>query len=300
MNLLRGNHILPKNTEDFYKVCSELGTTFSGAMRLLSNFEGKLYQADLLIDNGFIIAASLKNLNDNISIYKEDAIREIKEKLGGSRGNLDIYSFGQEDMKIAIDDNPEAILESKINLHNLEIKVAPRYEKKSPLESIRRIFGRMIKIKRAPSLSVTKKSTITPGKQAVEMPVLKKAVEAPKIGEFKASIQIPVPISDIKRERLDELKKRQLEKISKVFIEKKEDSIAKKIASGEKIETSIDKLFEIVQTHDRVKINDALAKRLNTTKAQIEEWAMILEEHNLLELHYPTLGEPEIRIIKKS
>ena len=300
MNLLKGTHILPKSTEDFYKVCSDLGTAFGGAIRLFNNFEGKLYQADLLIDNGFIIAASVKNLNDNITIYGEDAIREIKEKLGGSQGNLDIYSFTQEDMKIAIDDNPESVLESKISLHNLEIKIAPKYKKKSPLDSIIGVFRGLTQIGRKPSISMTKHIPTISGTTAVQG--VKKAIEviAPE-KKSTASIQLPfLAIPDIKKERLEELKKRQLEKISKVVIEKKDETIARKIADGEKIETSIDELFEIVQAHGRVKINDAIAKRLNTTKAQIEEWAMILEEHNLLELHYPTIGEPEIRIIKKS
>ena len=43
-----------------------------------------------------------------------------------------------------------------------------------------------------------------------------------------------------------------------------------------------------------MKINESLASRLKVNKTQIEEWAMILEEHNLLELRYPTIGEPEI------
>ena len=34
--------------------------------------------------------------------------------------------------------------------------------------------------------------------------------------------------------------------------------------------------------------------RLKVNKTQLEAWAMILEEHSLLELRYPTIGEPEV------
>jgi len=44
----------------------------------------------------------------------------------------------------------------------------------------------------------------------------------------------------------------------------------------------------------QLKITDELSKTLGIPKHQIEEWAMILEEHNLLTLKYPTIGEPLI------
>jgi hypothetical protein len=106
--------------------------------------------------------------------------------------------------------------------------------------------------------------------------------------------------SSAKEERLTELRrKRQIEdielmkKISRIGRE--EHPIKGITPDYEKIETSIDKLFELVQKNKRIRINDALAHKLGTTRARIEGWAMILEEHNLVELHYSAMGEPEIR-----
>ena len=71
------------------------------------------------------------------------------------------------------------------------------------------------------------------------------------------------------------------------------------VSGGKKVQTKIDELYELVQSKGHVKINDQLAKHLKVDKTQIEAWAMILEEHNLLELKYPAIGEPEILSIKK-
>ena len=47
-----------------------------------------------------------------------------------------------------------------------------------------------------------------------------------------------------------------------------------------------------------LKIDNKLARKLGVRRSQIEGWAMILEEHDLVELHYPAIGEPEIRKLR--
>ena len=95
-----------------------------------------------------------------------------------------------------------------------------------------------------------------------------------------------------KQERMDEI--RRMKGSDPIEVEKDDKTPVKRVQEGKRIETNIDKLYELVKSRGRLKINEALAGKLNVTKAQIEEWAMILEEHNLLELRYPTIGEPEI------
>jgi len=102
-----------------------------------------------------------------------------------------------------------------------------------------------------------------------------------------------------KEERLGELKEKRLKKIAQKMLslkEKREDG--RKITEGMKVETTIDKMYNMVTKKKVVRINDALAKHLGVSKTQVEEWSMILEEHNLVELHYPAIGDPELRIIK--
>jgi len=70
----------------------------------------------------------------------------------------------------------------------------------------------------------------------------------------------------------------------------------KTVQSGIRVSTGIDKLYEHVKREGKVKLNDVLASKLGINKTQIEEWAMILEEHSLLEVKYPTIGEPEISL----
>lgn len=63
------------------------------------------------------------------------------------------------------------------------------------------------------------------------------------------------------------------------------------------LETDVDKLYELARDKGIVKINEA-AKLLKIDIDQIEEWGRILEEHKLVRLRYPPVGEP-VLILKK-
>ncbi|MBI2076075.1 MAG: hypothetical protein HYT72_02390 [Candidatus Aenigmarchaeota archaeon] len=75
------------------------------------------------------------------------------------------------------------------------------------------------------------------------------------------------------------------------FIEQIKDAVTE--GNGE-TKTPIDDLFELVMKNGKIKISDA-AKRFGVFEARIEEWAKILENHGLIELHYPAMGKPEMR-----
>ncbi len=82
------------------------------------------------------------------------------------------------------------------------------------------------------------------------------------------------------------------------MLKKQEDAKAKegqKLAKVElgKYETYFDVLYKIVDTKGSVKLS-VLAQYFGVNKKRIEEWATILEEHNMLAIHYPMFGEPEI------
>lgn len=100
-----------------------------------------------------------------------------------------------------------------------------------------------------------------------------------------------------KQSRLQEIKERRLARLSKLTEKVEEKKQAPK--DGSKIETNIDKLLALVKEKGAIKLNDTLSNSLKVSKTQVEEWAMILEEHNLVELHYPAIGEPEIRRLKE-
>ena len=61
-----------------------------------------------------------------------------------------------------------------------------------------------------------------------------------------------------------------------------------------KIETDIDSVLKIVEKRGSIDI-DMIKKELMIPEDKIEEWAKILEKHELLELHYPTFGKPKLR-----
>jgi hypothetical protein len=59
------------------------------------------------------------------------------------------------------------------------------------------------------------------------------------------------------------------------------------------IETSVDRLVHLVKREGKVTLSRA-SQVLDVDEKQLEEWVRILEEHGILELRYPALGEPEL------
>ncbi len=76
-----------------------------------------------------------------------------------------------------------------------------------------------------------------------------------------------------------------------------QDVIGTSYSSGKTIETSLDTLYNLVSKKGTVRITDA-AKTMHVNVVQIEEWARVLEVHNLVEIHYPAVGKPVLKVKK--
>ncbi len=76
----------------------------------------------------------------------------------------------------------------------------------------------------------------------------------------------------------------------KVEIEDLRKEVAKK---QEDYETDFDKLHKLVEKYGRIKLSD-IAETFKITKKEAEEWAAILEQHNLASIYYPAIGGPEV------
>ncbi len=60
--------------------------------------------------------------------------------------------------------------------------------------------------------------------------------------------------------------------------------------------TNFDRLYNLVLEKKRVKISEA-ALQFNVKKEKVEEWGRILEEYEMLEMHYPFFGETVISVV---
>ncbi len=374
MNLLKGHHITPRNTKDFYQACKELDATFNGAMRLLGIVDKALYQADIVIEKGDVRAASFEAVGGNKILYGEDALASIREHLAGSQGRLDIYRFDEHDMHTALEDNKDSLVDSAIKLSEIGVKIkaikpkevitkkaAPqaaqaasdkqheiRKSRMFGLSKITSMFGgggpqrpaRGDRVKRVVKKPSPQPDAAGGGKMAhvagfkgneagtadarkaerareiqknrldsvIRNPSPDQAADAleaqprlnqPAQGMMAAAAGAVKGMSSRKRERMEEIQKKRIVTIIKKPQEEAPKVKVKSFDAGEKVETSIDKLYELVQKYKTLKVDDRLARALKVNKTQIEEWAMILEEHNLLELHYPTIGEPIIKYIPR-
>jgi len=62
------------------------------------------------------------------------------------------------------------------------------------------------------------------------------------------------------------------------------------------IETDVDKLVNIISQKGKVSIKEA-GKKLGIKASQVEEWAKVLEEHGLVKMVYPFIGEPRVELV---
>ncbi|HLD15785.1 MAG TPA: hypothetical protein VJB94_04385 [Candidatus Nanoarchaeia archaeon] len=76
--------------------------------------------------------------------------------------------------------------------------------------------------------------------------------------------------------------------------EKQTKNILKVTAKLIKHETDFDRLYNLVKKRGAMKLSE-VSKEFNISKKQAEEWGQILEDHELIELYYPVIGEPELR-----
>lgn len=61
------------------------------------------------------------------------------------------------------------------------------------------------------------------------------------------------------------------------------------------ISTDIDRFYSHIIENKSVKLS-AAARNFGVKKELVEEWGSILEDHHMIEMHYPVVGEPTFRI----
>ncbi|MFC1768665.1 hypothetical protein ACFLZX_02780 [Nanoarchaeota archaeon] len=90
-----------------------------------------------------------------------------------------------------------------------------------------------------------------------------------------------------------------VKKRSKEISNIKSVKLVKELGKGFKVkigkyETELDAVYKIVQEKGRVKLS-TISRYLGVKNDTAEEWAMILEEHKLIKIHYHAFSGPELR-----
>jgi response regulator of citrate/malate metabolism len=118
--------------------------------------------------------------------------------------------------------------------------------------------------------------------------IFHKKTEKKKKSVKKARISKPegMPLGQVKREEKKKEPTAQADRIK---------SSKEKIK--EKIETSIDNMLKLLEQKESISIEE-LAKELKVSEELIEEWAKILEEHQLVTIEYSLVGKPMLKIVK--
>ncbi|MFH1054741.1 MAG: DUF2226 domain-containing protein [Candidatus Altiarchaeota archaeon] len=326
-----GEKVVPETAQELREVVKSLVTDFIGVMRLYGEAQGQSYTAGLLIDKGEIVAVSFEHMDTVELSYGDEAMKEIQSKFMGTKGDLEIYEMSEDDLNASLRDNANYMLSAPVKLSTMNIRIKSRLkeepeaapkgslfsklkgalttqdtsvkeERKKMMRDLEKKEGKINLVEFARSL------TIDPlkAKRFEELRKLRQGVgsqrgetegrKAERLQELKLQQATAAAVGilgggNAKEARLEEMRQARAEPI-KVEVEEKIPTQA--VQEGHKVETNIDKLYSLVESQGKLRINDALAAKLKVSKTQIEEWAMILEEHGLLELKYPTMGEPEI------
>ena len=294
----KGKPVTVKSREEFLETCRGLTRDFRGSMFLSGDIDGERYFASLLIDRGDIVGSTFEFRG--LITFREQAIDKIKSKLKGSSGILNIFEFDEEDMKLIREENKSALLKNPVPLSSLGMKIKPLMEKWEREREARKEGIKPIKI---PEIFKVKKKfsliELARGSDKIK-DIERMELGKMDIGEIENLLKaMEGRVGDRKLEELRRIKEERERKIAERLAKiKRKEMPRKAIKEGEKVKTPIDRLYSLVKKYKRIKIDDRLAHTLGVNKTQIEEWAVILEEHDLIELHYPTIGEPEIRIVK--
>jgi len=127
------------------------------------------------------------------------------------------------------------------------------------------------------------------------MGLLEKARAIKGAGEKKEVSLKPEPIPKGLLEKATASKTGKLKKEIPI-IEKPKQRI---YSAGKIIETDFDLLYKLILQRTKVKVSD-IVKMFNIDKKKAEEWMQILDEHDLAKIHYPAMGDPEIRKISEN
>ncbi|MBN2014942.1 MAG: roadblock/LC7 domain-containing protein [Candidatus Altiarchaeota archaeon] len=115
MYLPKGIRLKHGDFSDLPGFCRELPSEFNGAITFYTKYGGKFYEGNMLIMGGKIVASSIKNLEDDTELTKEESLEDIKKKMDGA-GDVDIYSFNDVDMWLSVEHNPQAFLKNGIDI----------------------------------------------------------------------------------------------------------------------------------------------------------------------------------------
>ena len=136
--------------------------------------------------------------------------------------------------------------------------------------------------------------------QAEKSDAVKEAFEPPKPAK-PVKVEMAKTMKKLPGERKEEGPERPAEAEEAKKPKPKSKPAKPREGKAEKIrdhvETDVDKLYEIVRDKGILKVKEA-SKILSIDMDQVEEWGRILEEHKLVRLRYPPVGEP-VLILKR-
>ena len=293
MKLPVGKPLNLGEAQNFIKSGKERAS-FNGLVQMNGKTDEKQYTIELLMSSGEVVGIELILGGGKKS--GDEGLDQVKT-LMGSEGELKLVKFSGKEIEKALEENKNAILGKSIKLEEFKLRIKPVIpkqdaEKKSGFVGLKSIFtGRRPQLKRE-----------FKGQFKLEKIPVKEEVTREKSGEMRVEKEDEAKREswDVKKALISRIKNRRFGRLTEKLLKKrkvKKPVHEPKFTEGKVIETTIDKLFNLVDKRDKLKINDSLAKELGVSREKIEEWAVILEEHNLVTINYPTIGEPEL--IKK-
>jgi hypothetical protein len=126
----------------------------------------------------------------------------------------------------------------------------------------------------------------------------KSTIKLPKLSKIKLGLFKSKTLSKTGK-FIENIKTREKSLIELLSKKKKSPSIKSTLiipeirrtsVKGDLIETKIDELYNLISKNGKISTSEAAAK-LNVKIEEVENWAQILSEHNLIEIEYPAVGK---------
>jgi hypothetical protein len=272
------------------------GSIFS---RLFRRGEGKKE----LLEKGKEDKLKLKEERRKREEEEKERRRAEKLKLKGERGGFfsRLFRRGEEKKELLEKGKEEKLKLKEEEKKKEEEKERRRAEKLKEAKPgiFSRLFGRkervLEKIKRKEEKKKLKKENKRLKKEEKEVKKeekLRLKEEKRQEKERRKAQKLRLKEEE-KRKEEDEEKEEKKEKVHLVRVIPK----ALKIEIG-KYDTDLDVLYKIIEKSGRIKLS-AISRYFGVDQKKAEEWAKILQDHKLAEIHYPPVGEPELKKIRK-
>jgi hypothetical protein len=118
----QSNRLFTGELNQLKAALDRIDSGFKGVLQCKGKANDQAYEADILIRDGLIIAASRRNTENNETVYGKKAFEEILRGMRDKSGRLELYSLSNDELKAIVRKEEDVLLEEVKDISSLVIE----------------------------------------------------------------------------------------------------------------------------------------------------------------------------------